>query len=634
MKMRSACALILAVLLAWPAAAGAQAEDNEVNVEGVSGLLAVPTAAVTNEGEAVVSAARYLNDTLFETQDYLGRSYNATVGYLPGLEISARFLDVPNRPDVKGATNYADRSVALKYQLYRLRGWSFAVGATDIGGRSQRNEAYYGVVDYQGIPQLTLSAGAGTDKFEGVFGGARWTPVPWASLVGEYDTRQVNYGVELRPHKGVTLKGGIINDHGTLGASYSFPLDPRGQETRCHPVELTRCATDYADSCDQATAVRDALVAQSFENVLVGASADTLFVEYENRRFREQLDGLAVAAAVAAQYAGPPIERLVVTPKLDDVPQLSLQARIDALTEFLADPGIVPAGISVSPYLTGGWPSDTTFVSEANRKPGHGDVQLRLLHSFEITRPNKPTFASKNGLGLEETVYAGRGLSVTARQDWPLHNDITDKTDPFNRDILAHYINALSPDAFLLLSGGYYGGERYGGTAQAAQYFNDGRYRLGGRYAYVRDESSGEDDPEDAEALGELAFYEPGLDLELSVLGGQFLEGDRGLHAESTRYFGPTTLTFFAYDTTESAPEGGVRIFVPLPWYSEARHDAWRATGRPYFAFQYITDSEPTGRILEPDFNLSTVRGQLRPEYVRAHLGDFGRALILYLGCS
>lgn len=631
--MRSACALLLAVLLSWPGGP-ARADDSEVNVEGVSGLLSVPTAAVVNDGEAVVSASRFLSDTIFEGQDYLGRSYNATVGYLPGLEITARFLDVPLRPDVKGATNYADRSVALKYQFYRTLDWNYAVGTTDVGGRSQRNQSYYGVVDYHGLPQLTISAGAGTDKFEGAFGGARWTPVPWASLVGEYDTRQVNYGCELRPHKGVTLRAGIINNHGTLGASYSFPLDPRGQETRCRPVELPRCNTEYDNPCDQATAVRDALVAESFENVLVGASEDTLFVEFENRRYREQLDGLAVAAAIAAMHAGPQIQHLVITPKLEDVPQLSLSAPLEALSEFLAEPGLPPDGICVTPYLSGGYPPDTTFVAEGNRKPGHGDVQLRLLHGFEITRPGAPTFASKNGLGLEETLFAARGLTLNLRQDWPVHNDLTDKTDPVNRDALLHYVDALSPDSFLLLSGGYYGGERYGGTAQAAHYFSGGRYRIGGRYAYVRDESTGETDPEDAEALGELAYYEPGLDLELTALGGQFLEGDNGALAEATRAFGPTSLSFFAYDTDESKPEGGFRIFVPLPWYSEGRHSAWRATGSPYFAFQYITDSDPTGRILEPDYTVATVRGELRPEYVREHLVDFCRAVILYLGCE
>ncbi|MBN2082179.1 YjbH domain-containing protein [bacterium] len=625
MRLIGAIALVLMLATGWLSPASA-----EVNVEGVSGILAVPTAAVVNDGEAVFSAGRYYSDTLSGDTDYVARTYNATVGYLPNLEIVARFVDFPERPDSMGATNYADRSVSAKYRLFKNRDWSLAVGAMDIGGQSKRNESVYGVVDYHGIPQVTLTAGGGTEKYEGVFGGLRWTPVKWASLLGEYDSRNVNYGVEFRPVKGLTLRTGIINDHSAFTASYAFPMDSRGKDTPCCPQELSRCDVEYADACEQAAAIRDALVAESFENVVVGISGETVFVDYENRRFSSQLDALGVTVARAVQLSDARITRLVVTPKLDDVPQLSLDADVEALLAFLANPGQPPAGISVTPYFTGQYPPDTVFVEEGNKKPGGGEIQLRLIHAFEITRPGEPTFASKTGLGLEERLYTGRGTSLRFRQDWPAHNDLTDKTDPYNRDALLHYLNNLNPNTYLLASAGYYGGETYGGMAQAAHYFNEGRYRIGGRFGYTVDESPGEDDPDDSEALGELAYYEPSLDWEVTALGGQFMEGDQGLRLESTRYFGSTALTFFAYDTDDSEAHGGFRIFVPLPWYSEARHDDWRAVGSPDFAFQYRTDSDPSARVLQPGVDISTVRGQLKPEYVGAHLDDLRRAIALY----
>ena len=627
--MRKAAGLALAVALTLTAAGQAWAETN---LEGNSGLLAVPTAAVVRDGDVAFTYGRYYNDSLDPSRDFVARAYGATVGYLPGLEIAARFVDFPERPDSMGATNYADRSVSVKYQFFRNEDWSLAFGGLDIGGQSQRNEAVYGVVDYHGIPSLELSAGGGTEKFEGMFGGVRWTPIEWASVLGEYDTRQVNYGLEVRPHPGVTVKAGLVNEHLAYSASYTMSIDQRGQDTPCCPVTIERRTEEYPDACSQAAAVRDALVAESFENVLVGVGGDTLFVEYESRRFREQLDAIAVAAAVAAQRCGPEIKRLMLAPKLDDVPQLSLQADVDALLAFLATPGACPDGIWVTPYMPGGCLPETVFAAEGNKKPGGGEVQLRFSHAFEITRPDEPTFASRNGLGLEERMFLGRALSIRARQDWPFHNDINDKTDPINRDALLQYSDAWTPELFVLANGGWLRGERFGGQVEAGYYLKQGRFKLGGRYGWYTDESEGEEDPEDALALGELAYYEPRLDWEMTALGGQFLEGDQGIRVESTRRFGPTSLTFFAYDTDDSEPHGGFRFFVPLEWYSERRHDDWRAVGSPYFGFQYRTDSDPSGVVPLAGVDLATIRGQLRPEYVAAHLDDFRRAVVLYLG--
>ena len=66
--MQRGCALILALIVVWTWSSARA----EVNVEGSSGLLAVPTAAVVTEGEAVFSAARYYSDTIFEGEDCIG----------------------------------------------------------------------------------------------------------------------------------------------------------------------------------------------------------------------------------------------------------------------------------------------------------------------------------------------------------------------------------------------------------------------------------------------------------------------------------------------------------------------------------------------------------------------------------
>jgi len=624
----AACAVGCSV--AWRPAAAAQ-----VNVEGVSGLIDVPTAEVVSEGSAVFAMGRYLRRAKDRTNNAIARTYTVTVGYLPGLEVAARFADYPGLPDTQGATNYMDRSVSLKYQLYHDEDWSFAIGTLDLGGQSINNQAYYGVATYSGVPNLSLSAGAGTDRFSGVFGGARYAPVPWLSVLGEYDTAKLGYGLEARPLKGLTLKAGMSNGHGAFSGSYSVPLDPRGCAGVCDGVDIPRCAEEYPDAQSQVCAVRDALAEESFENVVVGAGDGTLFVEYESRRFLAQMDAMGVAATLCAQRAGADVATLVLTPKIDDVPQLSVQVDVDGLRAFLADPAADASCFHVAPYCTGGYPPGTTFAGEANRKVGGGQAMLRPANAFEITRRGEPTFQTKNGFGLAEEAYLGRGLKVQARQDLPLMNDIEvegEKTKPVMQDAYASYSGAFDPRTFVQITGGFYGNTRYGGTGEVRRYLDGERFRLGGRYSLSRRNGYTGGQVAESAALAEAGWYDACNDLQVSVLGGQFLAGDRGLRLESTRYFGPTTLTFFAYDTNRSPVHGGFQLFVPLPWYSEGRHRHWRAGSAAYFPYQYRTDSAGWGEVGPPRTDLEQVQQRLDPAYVRAHLAELRRAAVLFLG--
>ncbi|MCH7472864.1 YjbH domain-containing protein [bacterium] len=604
----------------------------EVNIDGVSGIIQIPTAEVVADGGAVLSVARYMSIHLSAKGEAIARSYTATIGYLPRLEITARGVDFPNVPDEAAQlVNFHDRSISAKYQLFESGGWQAALGALDVGGESRKQDAYYGVVTYH-TPGggLSLSAGAGSDTLDGIFGGVRWAPSRHVSLLGEYDTEDFNYALQLHPVKGLGLTGGYAHEHAVFMASYSFPLDPRGKQTLCCPVQLERSTVEYGSLLAMCESVRDALVAESYENVLVGSDGDTLFIECESRRFVEQVDALAVAAITGATRCAGEISEIVLTPKLEDVPQLSVHVAVDDLLAFLADPALSSDCFLVTTYHPGAYPFDTVFAAEANKKPGHGEVQLRIVNSVAGGRAGQARYRTSNGLGLGEEIFLARGISLRARQEWPFHNDITGKTDPVNRSAYLRYFDAWTPELFLLGTTGYYGDDRYGFTGEAGYYFSGGRFKMGGRYAYISDRREGIGDSKDGMALGELAYFEPGLDLELSTLSGQFLEGDEGTLVQASRYFGPTELTFFAFDTNRSRLHGGFRLFVPLPWYRQQRHGGWRAIPAPYYGYQYRSSSDRWGLLPLAGVDLARARKGLRPAYVAAHLDEFRRAAVLY----
>lgn len=599
------------------------------NVDGVSGLLSVPTAEVVGEGEISFTLSRHLTDVIASEPGTLVRVYSGTVGFLPGLEITGRMYEFPNIPDVRNqVANLQDRSISLKYRFLDHEDWQAAFGTLDVSGQAQIQESYYGVVTYSGLTGLELTAGAGTQQLDGLFGGVRWTPLEYASLLGEFDTGTYNYGLELRPLKGVSLKGGMLDEHPAFSASYTLALNPQGQSACC-PLNLATSGLAYAELCEHAAAVRDALVCESFTNVVVGTDGQTMYVAFESRRFREQIDAIGVAAAIVLANCGVGIESVVLVPKVDDVPMLRLRGRLDSWLAFF-NLDKAAQGIMVEPYRDLGFAPGTVFAEEGNKKNWQGDLELRLTSKVVVNEPSQPAFRVSAGFGLEEDIYLGRGLTFKARQDWPAFNEITDKTDPLNRDAYLSYLGNLAQDTYIYGTGGYLGNERFGGKAELAHYLEGGRFKFSAHQAYISDES-GVADTKDRLGLGELAYFEPALDFQLSVLGGSFIEGDNGIRVDATRYFGPTELTFFAYDTDATKPHGGFRLFVPLPWLSEGRHSDWRATGTEYFGYQYRTDADPWGKIPQSRESVEMARKRLRPAYVQAHLADMRRAVVLYL---
>ncbi|MCB1219436.1 MAG: YjbH domain-containing protein [Planctomycetales bacterium] len=626
--MRRVAPVLISALLAIAALVPAAASE-DTQVDGVSGLLFTPTAEVVNEGRAVFTWSRHLNTTIRTNGEFFERSYAMTLGYLPNVEVGMRFADFPDLPDSNNSTNFQDRSISAKLQLFNEDGWQGAVGAIDLAGDSQTNEAMYGVLGYNGIEDLELSAGYGTDKLDGFFGGARWSPFDQASLVGEFVNDQFNYGLEVRPLKGLTLKAGRINEDDAYQGSYSFPLDPRGQELICCPVAIERCECLATEPCDIAAQVRDALVAESFENVLVGTDGDTLVIEYENRRFREQVDGLAVAALTAATHSGTGITRVVISPKLEDVPQMSFIADMDELLTFLEDPAGSCQNFLSVPYRYNMCPADTVFASEGNKRPGALDVSVRPTNSFVIASPFQPSWRTAFGLGLTEELSLARGTKLIARQNIPVTDDITEKTEPVMTNAFINWNDSWDEDFFLQAQAGMISRGNYGGVAEAGKYFDNDRFKLGVSGAYIETDDNG--DPEDSMILGELAVFEPSLDFNISLQGGEFLEGDDGFRITSTRYFGPTQISFFAYDTNMSSPAGGFRIFLPIPLYDQGRHGRSRLGWADYYGFQYRTDSDPWGSVPLPGWDLDQLRERLRPAYVSEHYDEFRRAAWLYL---
>jgi hypothetical protein len=152
---------------------------------GYTGLWEYPTAEIPGDGEGRVGYS-HASPYAF---------YYANLAWLPWVEINSRLTTFDNvfvspRNEISGTPNgrdYMDKAMDIKVMLHRSRKWylpSAAFGVTDIMG-TELMKAWYGVATWR-LGRSAFSAGYGTDRLNGFFGGFSWDVADWLTLKFEY----------------------------------------------------------------------------------------------------------------------------------------------------------------------------------------------------------------------------------------------------------------------------------------------------------------------------------------------------------------------------------------------------------------------------------------------------------------
>ena len=144
---------------------------------GFAGLWEYPTAEIAGDGLGWIGWSQY----------YPYSTPYVTLGYLPRLELNLRLTNFLNGPMVSpGYGHYKDKGLDVKFQLFPEDGTfpSVAVGALDLAG-TRLLKANYVVLTRHRWP-FVLSAGWGTDRLDGFFGGFSWILTPYILFKAEY----------------------------------------------------------------------------------------------------------------------------------------------------------------------------------------------------------------------------------------------------------------------------------------------------------------------------------------------------------------------------------------------------------------------------------------------------------------
>jgi Exopolysaccharide biosynthesis protein YbjH len=209
------------------------------SLNSLSGDYNIPTAMTVGDGNLIVGSffldKRYVADLGIKNNSI---AYFATLGFLPFMEISARFTKQMAPMDALG-----DRMISVKFQIMKNVDYqpAVAVGVHDFlktgTVETNRFNALY-IVGTEGlrmhsiIEDAELSAGFGVGwlkaqqhQYVGLFGGIRAGLTDYFDLMSEYDGKSWNGAVRLKLLSRIYLLAGLMNfNYFCGGASFSYSI--------------------------------------------------------------------------------------------------------------------------------------------------------------------------------------------------------------------------------------------------------------------------------------------------------------------------------------------------------------------------------------------------------------------------
>jgi hypothetical protein len=633
---------------------------NSLSFQGFPGIIDTPTATMVPPGHFDVGYNVKRDFNVFPGVDEQ-QNLNIAIGLLPRVTIGARGT-VANAAG--GVSLAGDISANLQLLLLQEGLWwpSIALGMQDIGGGATHFRSNYLVLSksFLGHIRTTVGVGSGPDTLDGLFGGVEVALNRYITLMGEYDTDDFNFGLRLFPLPQQLEAYGIPRptvdliwqdgNHFSWGISFRTGIGEakfRAQRAALADKRYYRITPPAGGPVDL-QAVSEELQAQllnnGLENVrvsMVPLAQDTMVVvEYENRRYnRNELDGLGVVLGLTATRMPPVVTYIRAIVKSVNIPVLQFTTGVDDFLAFVNEHMSASTFASRIQITNQVQPPTTTSVaatSIANRSWLKLDVFLRPKIDTTILTERGvadvrfsllPDAVMQLLPGAEFNIQAT--IPVTKTANFPGALGAPEVSRVLLHQALRLPLGQWSRFAAGLtqFSIGLFNVEEAGIANETALTFLEGVLFVKGTLALV---GSSFADLDRWIVLGNGRVRYPPWDLTLSLTGGRFRDGDTGIEADLSRFFGNTEVGVFLRHS-DNGSLGGIRVGFPLTLGKELKPTRLRPRLPDLFTYEQrttvFTDRNvlrfDIGRTLPTGHTIERVywnRDRLYPAYIRQHV--------------
>ncbi len=577
---------------------------------GITGLWEYPSAEIPDDGTGRFGY----------TQASPYSYYFFDMAFLPWLEINARF-SLFDTIRVNNSRRYMDKAIDLKAMLWHNSYpnlWfmpSIAVGVSDVMG-TELMKAYYGVATWR-WGKFALTAGYGSDRFNGFFAGFEWNIADWLIFKAEYSPLDYTqdkasgrniltkgpsekYNVGLIVKTPIGLEGSIsrqrgdewaftisqrINLAGEFFGDARKPLASPGEARLIdwHNTDKEEFIARIKSGIEKYVRVRDVDI--KLEDTDAGHK---LSIAYENYGHSSHAEAMARILVVLS----------AVMPETDELVLIHKNAGVGIVRAVF--PGSILFDLRAR-TLRDDDPLHSAVFSWAGEQLEHPDAEGLLAskaqHDLKGVIVYEPRFdqtlneeyMDRWNVDLEYTGRYSHGFDGILDIRFPVHvhADTSDITGlwwekDFNDKIRIQQAGLTWADSFgddgrlwLFGEGGYLDEEWFGGNIWGRYYSDSGNWWLGARLGAMHDRdpysfaglTSGRwkyrygraYDDEAASSWRNVAFIQAGyhfvgIDLDVAAEYGRFADDDKGYKLSITRHWDDVALGFWYTNTDEKAP--------------------------------------------------------------------------------
>jgi hypothetical protein len=387
-----------------------------------------------------------------------------------------------------------------------------------------------------------------------------------------------------------------------------------------------------------------ALVSEGFENVGIYSAKKDVFLFFENRRYRWEVDGLAkILDKATAAFNDSTVIHLVplhhkvpVTVVTTVVSAYKARQKEFSRSNFTNNP--------IHAVLN----TDSVYSIQKKvqlQNSTFGKIDLLFLPGLRLQYGNfdQPIewMVSISPI-LQASLW--RGSLLSAQVFIPLHNELQYQYEskPRIETATINQLFRLPKNVFIYSSAGIFAFtnhiglniylQRIGATCDIRKYFCNGRVGAGvtAGYTGLVNLSNGYFNYDPEQTRMNFAFFgeyrEPKFDFTTRLSAGKFLYNDYAVKLEISRQFHEMNLSFYVIKSELKSPGengtvGGISISIPIAPKKTTKPAPFRVNLAKYFNFEYIQRIvDPIGRSYRtnPDWN-DTFRN-LNPDFVEKHL--------------
>lgn len=638
---------------------------NSLSFQGLPGIIDIPTATMVPDGHVDLNYNVKQDFNLFPTIDDQ-RNFNFAIGLLPRVTIGGR--------GTWTTAGESPRDISANAQILLLEEgpwWpAAAVGFQDIGGGAQQFRSNYLVLSKSVFGRLrgTVGFGTGPDTLEGLFGGVELTLHPLLTLIAEYDTDDINAGLRLFPlpqkFEAYGIPRPVVDLIWQDGDDFAWGISVRAGigEAKFRAQRAAVAHKRYhrwipspgeePSLQSNSEQLQAKLIADGLENVRVAMvealpQGITVVVEYENRRYnRNELHGLGVVMGLTATHVPPVVTYMRITIKEVNIPVLQVTTSVDDFLAYVNEQmsqDMFAHKIHITHQVQR--PAANTAIMTDIRQRSwlkldvilRPDPQTRILHDDGIADLRFTLFPDAFVQLTPGTVFNVRGnIPVMQTDDFP-----GSLPDPQVDRILIHQALRLPFRQWLPFDAGLtqwslgrFNQKEVGFANQTSLTFLKGWLFFESTLARTGDSFS---DLDRWIAGGNIRVRYPPLDLSLSVRGGLFIDGDRGIAVTLSRLFGNTRVGVLLRHT-DNGSLGGVIVAMPLTPARELKPIRFRPRLPDIFVYGQGTTIFTDANIIRSDIGRSLDLGhtvdrvywnedRLYPAYIRQHLDTLKQAV-------